>query len=115
MNTSFDHSKINEQSKLSLDNSKLHQEFYGAEIGGSKSNRVPANPSHKVPQVQPIYGLKSDHKDRLEHSKNSKRESDNANFELSYSRESMYEESLEQMGMHKLEEEGQIRVLEEYD
>jgi hypothetical protein len=30
MNTSLEHSKIhNEQSKLSLDNSKLHQEFYG--------------------------------------------------------------------------------------
>jgi len=62
MNSSFEHSKAGmDFSKLSNENSKLQVEFYGGEVGG-KSNRQPAQ---KVPQVQPVYGLKSEHKDKL--------------------------------------------------
>ena len=62
MNSSFEHSKAGmDFSKLSNENSKLQSEFYGGEAGG-KSNR---QQSHKVPQVQPVYGLKSDHKDKM--------------------------------------------------
>lgn len=72
MNTSFDHSKANiDHSKLSLDNSKLHQEFYGPEIGKGGQSKVTIS---KVPPVQPIYVL-SDSKEKLEGSKNSRRDS----------------------------------------
>jgi hypothetical protein len=83
MNSSVDHSKANiEHSKLSLDNSKLQQEFYGAEASG-RSNRQPSS-SSKLPGGSSHN--RSEHRDKMEHSKNSRRESDNANLELSYSR-----------------------------
>ena len=104
MNTSFDHSKANvEQSKLSIGgiggigDSKLNQQFYGPEVGKPSQNNSPT----KVPPIQPVYVL-SESKERMEQSKNSRRESDNGNFELSYSRESMYEQSVEPNQVNKI-------------
>ena len=49
-------------SKLSNENSRLQQEFYGSEVGGKGNKQSP----HKSPRAQqPIYGAQSDHKDKL--------------------------------------------------
>jgi hypothetical protein len=80
MNSSFDHSKAAiDQSKISLDNSKLQQEFYGLDSAG-RSGRAPNISAGKIPSQPQLSALVSDRKEKMEHSKNSRKESENINF-----------------------------------
>ena len=118
MNNSFEQSKV-EQSKVSLDNSKLKDDFYSAEAGKKATTTQKTTKPSQKQQKKPVYVMEGKEKpiyllenNSMEGSQlpNKSSRKDLDRVDLSYSRESSIVENSMQRGEGTGEWESELGV-----